>query len=150
MSFPRNFLRPFRRPQGVSILGRLEVRVLEELWRRKEGATVRDVHVSFAGALAYTTLMTTLDRLHRKGVLDRHKAGRAYVYRPRLSREELERDMASDLIGGLLDGSAQAVPPVLSCIVDAVGERDRLLLDELDRLVREKRRRLKEGRRCMS
>jgi predicted transcriptional regulator len=115
---------------------------MDELWRRPEGACVRDVQAAFAGTLAYTTLMTTLDRLHRKGVLDRRKAGRAYVYTPRWSREELERGLASDLIGSLLAGGAQAAQPVLSCIVDAVGERDRLLLDELDRLVKEKRRRL--------
>jgi predicted transcriptional regulator len=64
---------------------------MDELWRRPEGACVRDVQAAFAHTLAYTTLMTTLDRLHRKGVLDRRKAGRAYVYTPRWSREELER-----------------------------------------------------------
>jgi predicted transcriptional regulator len=119
---------------------------MDELWTRAGGATVRDVQIAFSGSLAYTTLMTTLDRLHRKGVLDRHQAGRAYVYAPRLTREQFERDRASDLIGGLLAGHAQAAGPVLSCIVDAVGERDRLLLDELDRLVKEKRRQLKGGR----
>jgi predicted transcriptional regulator len=119
---------------------------MDELWRRPEGACVRDVQAAFSGTLAYTTLMTTLDRLHRKGVLDRRKAGRAYVYTPRWSREELERGLASDLIGSLLDGDAEAAQPVLSCIVDAVGERDRLLLDELDRLVKEKRRRLGQKR----
>jgi predicted transcriptional regulator len=147
VSLPRFFLHPFRRPGGLSPLGRLEGRVLDELWRRPEGACVRDVQTAFAGTLAYTTLMTTLDRLHRKGVLDRRKAGRAYVYTPRWSREELERVLASDLIGSLLAGDAHAAEPVLSCIVDAVSERDRLLLDELDRLVKEKRRRLGRKRR---
>ena len=58
------------------VFGALELRVLEALWARADAATVRDLEPAFAG-IAYTTLMTTLDRLHRKGVLLREKAGRA-------------------------------------------------------------------------
>jgi predicted transcriptional regulator len=85
--------------------------------------------------------MTTLDRLHKKGLLARRKSGRAFVYTPHLGREEFERTMASELIGGLLKGD-DGVRPILSSIVEAVGERDRAALDELERLVREKRKAL--------
>jgi len=54
----------------MSSLGPLERRVIEVLWSRQDAACVRDLHSDFP-EIAYTTLMTTLDRLHRKGVLDR-------------------------------------------------------------------------------
>ena len=56
--------------------GPLESRVLEALWARETAASVRDLQPQFP-QVAYTTLMTTLDRLYRKGALMRHKAGRA-------------------------------------------------------------------------
>ena len=59
---------PRRKPSGLaSVFGALELRVLEALWRRGEG-TVRDLRADFPAA-AYTTLMTTMERLHKKGVL---------------------------------------------------------------------------------
>jgi predicted transcriptional regulator len=130
----------FRRAQlsGLqSMFGTLELRVLEALWRRPNGANVRDIQGEFPKA-AYTTLMTTMDRLHRKGVLDREKTGRAFVYRPRYSREELETGAAARAVGTLLGhGNAQ---PILSWLVDTVSEHDARLLDELERLVQAKRR----------
>ena len=75
-----------RRPHGLaSLFGALELRVLEALWRRGADASVRDLMPEFPQA-AYTTLMTTLDRLHRKGVLERRKDGRAFHYRPLSTR----------------------------------------------------------------
>jgi predicted transcriptional regulator len=87
--------------------------------------------------------MTTLDRLHKKGLLERRKDGRAFLYSPRLSPEQFTRGVTQDLIDGLLGRGEGGVEPVLACIVDAVSERDRALLDELDRLVKEKRRELR-------
>ncbi len=51
--------------------------------------------------------------------------------------------VALDVIDGLLGGGAEGIQPVLACIVDTVSERDRQLLDELDRLVKEKKRELR-------
>jgi len=106
------------------------------LWREGSGS-VRDVLRSFGDRVAYTTIMTTLDRLHRKGLLDRCKVSRAFIYSPRYSIEEFKRTVASDVIDGLLGTDAE---PVLACIVDAVSERDQGLLDHLDRLVEQKKR----------
>jgi predicted transcriptional regulator len=110
--------------------------------------TVRDLQSSFP-CVAYTTLMTTLDRLYRKGVLARAKACRAYAYEPRFARGELEVRLAARVIDDLLGpaGAARPLEPVLSCFVDAVSERDRLALDELERLVRAKRSGRPRGRR---
>jgi len=123
-------------------LGRLERQVLEETWRRRD-ISVRDVFVAFEEKVAYTTLMTTLDRLYKKGLLSRRKEGRAFLYSPLVTPEELEQGIREDVIDGLLGLGSASVEPVLACIVDAVSERDRESLDELDRLIRKKRRELK-------
>ncbi|MBD0370021.1 MAG: BlaI/MecI/CopY family transcriptional regulator [Pyrinomonadaceae bacterium] len=115
---------------------------MDELWRRGE-MSVRDMHKAFNERTAYTTLMTTLDRLHKKGLLNRRKHRRAFLYSPRVTRVEFEQGVTEDLVEGLLGPPNGGVEPVLSCIIDKVGERDRALLDELERLVREKRRELK-------
>jgi predicted transcriptional regulator len=136
----------FRRAQlsGLeAMFGSLELRVLEALWRRPNGGSVREIQGEFPTA-AYTTLMTTMDRLHRKGVLDREKIGRAFVYRPRYSREDLETGAAAQAVGTLLGrGNAQ---PILSWLVDTVSEHDARLLDELERLVQAKRRDMERER----
>jgi predicted transcriptional regulator len=126
-----------RRGDLGAFFGKLELRVLEALWRRPEPATVRDLQPEFP-ATAYTTLMTTLDRLHRKGVLSRMKAGRAFLYRPRYTRDELRLGLAENALGIIL-GAGVSTRPLLSFLLEAVSRRDAALLDELERLVREKR-----------
>ncbi len=144
MPIPKFTLRGFRRPREVAAqaLGKLEREVLNEVWRRHE-VSVRDVYLAFDEGIAYTTLMTTLDRLFKKRLLTRRKDGRAFIYLPAVSRVELEQGITEDLIEGLLGHGTESVP-VLACIVDAVSERDRELLDELDRLIKEKRKDLKK------
>ena len=136
-------MRGFRRPSEIAsqALGKLERQVLDETWRCGE-VSVREVFVSFGETIAYTTLMTTLDRLYKKRLLDRRKDGRAFLYSPTLSPAELEQGIAQDVIDSLLGHGVESVEPVLACIVDTVSERDRELLDELDRLVKEKKRQL--------
>jgi predicted transcriptional regulator len=124
----------------VTSLGPLETRLLELLWSGKCALTVRRIQLAVPD-LAYTTLMTTLDRLYRKGVLLRHKDGRAFVYEPRWGREQLLTERLSGQLRELLKGSAGSTM-VLSTLVRAVGEKDTALLDELDTLVRAERLRL--------
>jgi predicted transcriptional regulator len=119
-------------------LGPLERRVLEALWARGDDAAVRDLQPDFPHT-AYTTLMTTLDRLHRKGVLDRVKRGRAFVYRPRLTRVEFESALAADAFKSALDTDRASLTPLLSHLLEAVGDRDREMLSELESLVRSRR-----------
>ena len=106
---------------------------------RSGEANVNQVNAALGEMYAYTTVMTTLDRLYKKGLLDRRKEGRAFLYSVRYSLEEMEQGMTRDIIGRLFETSAGKVAPVLACIVDSVSERDTELLDELERLVREKR-----------
>jgi predicted transcriptional regulator len=122
-------------------LGSLETKVLELLWGQDSAVTVRHVHQAIP-ALAYTTLMTTLDRLYRKGVLVRRRCGRAFAYEPRCSREELLGEWVSGQVTDLLAASG-ASTAILSTLVQAVGRRDAALLAELDALVQAERARLK-------
>ena len=140
MKIPTFTLRGFKRPRELvgPALGKLEREVMEISWRQGE-ISVRDVHLAFGKHIAYTTLMTTLHRLHNKGVLDRRKQGRAFLYSPRLSPLELERGIAQDVIEGLMVRASNGVEPVLACIVDTVSEHDRASLDALDRLIQEKK-----------
>jgi predicted transcriptional regulator len=125
-------------------LGHLEHRVMTALWQGGE-KSVRDVQETFAGELAYTTLMTTLDRLFRKGLLARRKEGRAYLYSARVSRGELRQGAARGLLSRLLGRDRESARPILSSIVESVSERDRDLLDDLERLVQDRRRALAKG-----
>ncbi len=134
----------FKPPRDLirSALGSLERQVIDIVWR-KGSVTVREVHAELEQPTAYTTVMTTLDRLYRKGLLTRTKISRAFVYAAPRSRQELEELAAADIVSGLLSREA-AAHPLLSNFVDAVGDRDRDLLDELERLVKAKRRRLEK------
>lgn len=122
-------------------LGQLEQRVIREIWKRGE-SSVGSLCSAFEETYAYTTVMTTLDRLFKKGLLARRKEGRAFLYESVYSIEEMERGVAQDVISKLLDANIGKAEPVLACIVDSVSDRDRQLLDELERLVREKREQL--------
>ena len=128
-----------------AIFGPLEIRVLQALWGRTSPACVRDLQPDFPG-VAYTTLMTTLDRLFRKGTLARAKSGRAFYYTPKATREQLVSELAGSTFATILPGDHESALPILSMFVDAVGQRDRGLLDELETLVRTRREELKRQR----
>lgn len=140
MKIPKFLLRGFRRPGDALIasLGQLERDVMTEIWRNQE-MSVRQVTEAFGDRVVYTTVMTTLDRLYKKGLLKRRKMGRAFLYSPCFSPEELERGVAADVMNNLLSTENESIEPILACMVDAVSDRDRHLLDELERLVRQKR-----------
>jgi predicted transcriptional regulator len=123
-------------------LGPLEQRMLDGLWTRGS-ATVRELVENGYQDLAYTTVMTTLDRLYKKGLLTRSEEGRAFRYVPRFSREELHREAAGHAFRQLLDASPASSLP-LSFLVEILGERDAQLLDDLRKLVECKRRELSQ------
>ncbi|HXK03847.1 MAG TPA: BlaI/MecI/CopY family transcriptional regulator [Verrucomicrobiae bacterium] len=86
----------------------LELACLKALWSLKEG-NVRAVQQVLAPSrpLAYTTVMTVLDRLVRKGRLARHKVGRSFVYSPTASRDTLRKAAVRELLDGFFDGSEE-------------------------------------------
>lgn len=122
---------------SASELGPLESKLLRALWKRGN-ATVRELLADGHAIAAYTTVMTTLDRLHKKGLLDRALDGRAYRYSPRHSEAEYNTLSLVGAIQRLLGGSTPSSAP-LSFLVDAVTEQDAALLEELQRAVERKR-----------
>jgi predicted transcriptional regulator len=84
----------------------LELACLKALWSLQEG-NVKDVQrvVAQSRPLAYTTIMTVLERLVRKGRLARRKVGRAFVYSPEASRDAMRRIAIHELLEGFFDGS---------------------------------------------
>jgi predicted transcriptional regulator len=86
----------------------LELLCLRALWSLGE-ANVRDVQqaVAPAKALAYTTVMTLLERLARKGVVSRRKSGRAFLYAPQTDRDALRRIALRQFLETYFDGSPQ-------------------------------------------
>ena len=125
-------------------LGPLEKLVLECLWRRTEPSSVRDVVTGLNGPWAYTTVMTTLDRLFRKGLAARHAQGRAFIYRARVTRADLDSRALISAVAEI-DGSAGARDLALAALVDALHSHDPQALDALDRLVRERKRALRRS-----
>jgi len=129
------------------MMGHLEITVMEIVWTHGE-SSVHDVAQQLDRPLAYTTVMTTLDRLFKKGLLDRRKADRAFLYAPRLSRAEWERKRAGDFLSTFLAGPRPSGDLLISCLVDAVSEQDAALLDELERKIRSKRKELDRRRKA--
>jgi predicted transcriptional regulator len=141
MGFLKNRIAHSSRAAQQLSLGRLEFRLMQILWSRGE-SNVRDVVQQLDRPLAYTTVMTTLDRLYKKGLLDRRMPDRAFLYLARFSREEWERREAENVFAGFLAGPHAARELLLSSFLDAVGEQDSALLDELEKKIRVKRREL--------
>jgi predicted transcriptional regulator len=126
---------------ALAQLGKLESEVMERIWARGE-ISVRELHLELAARLAYTTVMTTLDRLYKKGILQRRKVGKAFYYAPAMTQEDYHRTLTQHLVGMVLeDGADKNI--VLSSFVNAVSEADLKLLDDLDQLLKAKRRALR-------
>jgi len=127
-------------PPSLEQLGSLESRLMERIWARGE-VNVSDLQAEFV-PLAYTTIMTTLDRLFKKGLLDRRKIGKAYFYQAKLSEKEYHERLTQHLFGMVLNGGNDS-NVVLSGFVDAVSVTDQQMLDKLEELVKAKRRELR-------
>jgi predicted transcriptional regulator len=122
----------------VRELGQREQEIMRVLWKRGS-VSVAQVAESLSITLAYTTVMTTLDRLFKKGLLNRHKQDRAFVYSPAITPGEVERQRAARLVQGLFAGSRERPELLVSCLVDAVNQYDSGLLDELESKIRSAR-----------
>ena len=90
-------------------LTRLELQIMQVLWN-KGPSTVQSVQQSLTGdSLAYTTVQTMLNILQRKGKVKRKLLGKAYEYRPVLSRDKALREAASDMLDRMFGGSVEAL-----------------------------------------
>jgi predicted transcriptional regulator len=132
-----------RQKTSLEQLGRLETELMERAWARGQ-ISVRDLHQEVGGRLAYTTVMTTMDRLYKKGLLHRRKHGKAYIYSPALSEHEYQESLTQHFFGMMLSDCDNS-NAVLSRFVDAVTEADSKMLNELEQIVKAKRRNLRRG-----
>ena len=119
------------------LLGPLEQDVMDVVWRLRD-ATVRDVHADLSSTreIAYTTVMTTMSRLARKGMLERDTADLAHRYRPALSREQYGRGAVGDVLAWMLERYPE---PAVAYLTDMVDELDDMTLDELREAVARRR-----------
>ena len=104
--------------------GELEAAIMDCLWARTRPASVRDVlgELHTGKQLAYTTVMTVLDNLHRKGVVTREMSGRAWLYQPAYTREEHTARMLREVLGNSGDRQAALMHFVADLDPDAVAD----------------------------
>src|SRR5262245_4224481 len=119
-------------------LGELEERLMTILWDESP-LSVRDVGARVKRTkLAYPTIMTTLDRLHTKGLLARTKQGKGFLYMPAIDRTEYQRRVVEAALGPMFEEGAA---PVLAAFVDVAAKIDEANLAKLERLIAEHKRR---------
>lgn len=106
--------------RSVLDLAPLELDCMNTLWPLGE-ATVREIRDRLAErrARAYTTIMTIMDRLARKGVVERRKSGRKYVYRPKLSAEEACAHALEKVLENFFGGSKERMVARLEAVCRA-------------------------------
>ena len=129
---------PLPAPALFRSLGQREREVMSILCTQ-ESASVQQVSEQLSSNLAYTTVMTTLDRLFRKGFLERRKQDRAYIYSAALTSREIEGQRAAGLVRRFFADSGESPEVLLSCLVDAVHRYDTKLLDQLEDKIRSAR-----------
>lgn len=117
----------------VRRLGELEAEIMDRLWAWRRPATVREIvdDINLGRRVAYTTVMTVADILHRKGWLRREKAGRAWLYEPLRSREEYTAALMQDALGDSADR-----PATLLRFVETISPEDMQALDDALRSAR--------------
>ena len=103
--------------RSILDLAPLELDCMNALWRLGE-ATVRDIHGALATTRprAYTTIMTILDRLAQKGVVERQKSGRAWLYKANLSADQARTHAVARLVEGFFQGSTEALASHISTL----------------------------------
>jgi BlaI family penicillinase repressor len=130
---------PKRKPAPQ--LTRLELQIMEVLWRIAAG-TVQEVQAAIPGEpLAYTTVQTMLNILHRKGRVKRKLVGKAYTYSPILSRERAVKEALIDMMDRMFGGSVEAL--VMNLL--KTKQLDPKKLRELKEVVRKQRQEDRDG-----
>lgn len=112
-------------------LGALEAAVMDRLWLEAEPASVRDVFEALVEkrGIAYTTVLTVLDNLHKKDLVERVKVSRAWQYTPKVSRDEYTSGVLSDAVAGAPNRGSAILRFVETLSADELAEL-RAFLDE--------------------
>ncbi|MFQ5611863.1 MAG: BlaI/MecI/CopY family transcriptional regulator [Anaerolineae bacterium] len=118
------------------IFGELEARLMEAVWTLEQ-ASVQAVIDHLGGELNYKTTMTVLNRLVDKGLLARHKSGRAFLYSATMSREELLAGVFDQMVRGMLDRDFRQI--AIAQMIETVEDLDPQLLDDIGRLIQQRK-----------
>jgi len=132
----KHSVRPFEK--GIKkYLGALEAEIMEAMWDWNCASSVKDVHafINKSRKIAYTTVLTVMSRLHAKGLLNRLKNGRCYLYLTSYGREEFMNLFNKKTISGMIIDFKE---PTLSHFVDALEGEDPEMLKRLQVLLEEK------------
>lgn len=124
-------------------LGELELRVMASVWSQP-GIEAKEVQENLASRQqsSLSTIQSTLERLVRKGLLDRQKRRHAFIYTAAVTRAELLGQLLKDVIRLLHDGSPDTI---LSSFVNVASRIDDSALDHLEELIQHKRRQLENA-----
>jgi len=129
-------LRPGK--QGLELrLHDLEAAIMDIVWQKRLSAfAISDVLAELEKQrdIAYTTVMTTVSRLHDKGLLDRERDGKRYLYTPKVTREEFLQATARTVLDGAIGGQQAMV-----MLAEKVSEASAGELDALEALIRRRR-----------
>ncbi len=134
---PQTFVIPqfkLNRRGLARFFGSLEARVMEVVWKR-ETVTVQEVCEVFGRGANYKTVMTVMNRLAEKGLLERKRVSRAFVYSPRVQREEFVHDVSHQIVAGLVSEFGQAA---VAQFVDVLDELDPAALETLRQAIQER------------
>lgn len=123
---------------AIPALGALEIAVLEHLWQVPE-ASAKEVHAALGAArgISVNTVQSTLERLYRKKLLKRAKAGHAFRYSAQVPREQLVADLINDVLGRFGGDTASS----LAAFVEAADRLDEEALNALEAELKKRRER---------
>ena len=132
---PFTIMKLAREVRRMARLGDLEVQVMRRIWARGDAVTVRDIlgDLQQERPIAYTTVMTVMDNLRKKGWLSRHPEGRAYRYEALVSGEEY----SAGLMRQALEASSDR-PAVLMHFIGELSAEEADALEEAYRRLSEK------------
>jgi predicted transcriptional regulator len=120
----------------AKILGPLEAEIMLLVWR-EEHSTVKQVHDHLAQGreIAYTTVMTTMQRLADKGVLQRHREGLADIYSPAVSEGDFVQHVVHEVLDSLMENHQErVVEHIVDYLAQSNPDRLQRLLDKVSRL----------------
>ena len=123
--------------QGLThIFGQLEAKLVQAIWALNQ-ANVQEVIDHLGGHLNYKTAMTVLNRLTEKGVLKRHKSGRAFIYTAAVSRDDLLASVFDQIVRGMFIPEFRSI--ALAQMVETAETLDPQILDDISRLIQQRK-----------
>lgn len=127
--------------EGIQqVLGELESEIMDTLWKSKHSVTGRQIYENLKQKkrIAYTTVLTVIDRLVNKGLINRDKnSENTYIYFPAITKEEFKEEVSKRIVKGLMEFAGRGA---VTAFVSALESTDKETITELEKLLRERQR----------